>query len=336
MSEQTGSKSKTREAWADVAKAISIILVVAHHAVVLEPNAPGYNEGILQLNNSLMLFRMPLFFFISGFFAKSVIEGNFDSFLHKRAIPLLYMYFLWSVIKWLLIIIVPIYVLGEEKNIYTIFYVLFAPLPTLWFIYALFLFFTLAWITRNLPKWLVFGISLIMYYSLAEEAQYLVEFPDKLARFFICFYSGYLIRPYLKDIGKKIPNWSIIPSLVFAFGLFTFVGPSPNINPSIMLALMGGNIAFGIIISELISRTPAKKVLCFIGKSTLALYVFHFVPVTLIKKIPLATYFDSVSLLVITLMAGIFIPIIAKETAIRLRLGWLFEAPSFNLRSADR
>ncbi len=54
--------NENRQDWADIAKAISIVLVVIHHTVIKAPSHPGYNEIILQINNSLILLMLPMFF----------------------------------------------------------------------------------------------------------------------------------------------------------------------------------------------------------------------------------------------------------------------------------
>ena len=61
----------------DIAKGISIILVAFAHSK-LRPYLP-------ELNNALSLFRMPLFFFLSGIFFSAAI--NPDIFLIKKLTP---------------------------------------------------------------------------------------------------------------------------------------------------------------------------------------------------------------------------------------------------------
>ena len=60
-------KTKNREVWIDVTRGITMLLVLYCHTIVYSPG-----EGSSSLNTIFLTSRMPLFFFISGFFIYSL------------------------------------------------------------------------------------------------------------------------------------------------------------------------------------------------------------------------------------------------------------------------
>ncbi len=167
-----------------------------------------------------------------------------------------------------------------------------------------------------------------IFFLFSENGQIFgLEFFYRVARFFICFYFGYLISPYVKDFRKKIPSWSIVIAPPFLFALYFFIGELSHIQPILMLFIILANIAFGITISELISRTTLRKPLSSLGKYTLAIYLFHFVPNTVMHKLGMNAVLDPFIFVISTVTLAVIGSIFAYEVANKIRLGWVFKCP---------
>ena len=88
---------KSRVAYFDQMKAVAIILVVVGHLTQFCFGMTG-----TDVNRWLEIFQMPVFFFISGYFAYKVLTSRRDIFMqlwkkiHSIAIPLLMWCFVWT------------------------------------------------------------------------------------------------------------------------------------------------------------------------------------------------------------------------------------------------
>ena len=73
------TNKKERMEWLDAMRGFTMILVVAYHVAQM-----GFLQPVKQSSSMsfLMLFRMPLFFFVSGFLAyKASLTWKFETFL---------------------------------------------------------------------------------------------------------------------------------------------------------------------------------------------------------------------------------------------------------------
>ena len=82
-----------RVAWADIAKAFSMILLVAYTLA----------GDHLYLNEMLTYVRMPLFFFVSGLFGYRVVTAtSFRELMRDKVTNFIYLYVLWEFILYLI------------------------------------------------------------------------------------------------------------------------------------------------------------------------------------------------------------------------------------------
>ena len=73
------TEHKERMEWLDAMRGFTMILVVAYHVAQM-----GFMQPVKQSSSMsfLMLFRMPLFFFVSGFLAyKASLKWDFNTFI---------------------------------------------------------------------------------------------------------------------------------------------------------------------------------------------------------------------------------------------------------------
>lgn len=102
---------KQKQLWINQIKGMCICLVVIYHSVItFYPNLTGLDNHLAVLvskawvyfNLYLAPFRMPVFFFISGYLIRRYIsEVPWKQCLDKRVLSILYVLVLWGAVQWL-------------------------------------------------------------------------------------------------------------------------------------------------------------------------------------------------------------------------------------------
>lgn len=142
-----------RERWVDMAKGIAIVLVVFYHAVMFASEL-GIRNPWDRINTALDTFRMPLFFFMSGLMATRAVQLEYSVLFRRRMLRLLHLYIVWCTLQWLFFRALPPFTLDRRRpSLDELLGIFVVPNANLWFIYALPIFFTLAWALRRLPVW---------------------------------------------------------------------------------------------------------------------------------------------------------------------------------------
>lgn len=147
-------KAKQRDKSIDIAKGIGIILVV-------------YGHMVCPIKEEILLFHMPLFFLLSGYFFSS--KDSVKDFLRKKSKALLVPFVLFYILSFLYMVISKI-LKGESFISYILSFQSFvAPNPPLWFLLSLFEIFVIFFIVEKyihseiLKLVITCGITLIGY-----------------------------------------------------------------------------------------------------------------------------------------------------------------------------
>ena len=159
--DQVSENQVSRQQWADIAKGISILLVVAWHSTITssDPVLSGFN----QVNESLIFLRMPLFFFVSGFFVRKALAMKWQNFLKLRIAHLLWIFVVWAVIADLAFHTgIALLKSGTVSFRNPLTYFTSPPL-TLWFVYALAIGFTILKFLKNVTPWIVLPLLFLAY-----------------------------------------------------------------------------------------------------------------------------------------------------------------------------
>ena len=324
---------KNRIELIDVAKGISIILVALHHS-----HLATYFGG---LNSAMGLFRVPLFFFLSGVFFNPL--DNPRRFLFKKTDGLLKPYF-----ATLFIVLFLSLLLGEKDILQQaagIFYgnghtIRWPPLwflTHLWFVSMItFAFFYLTKIAKFNPSQqfflvlvlLVTGCLLVAKFWLMPLSIFGLEFKlpgfpfsADLAPLSMAFYiSGYFFR---KKVQGFIPRFSIFfPALILLICIAVFTGALVNLNVrvlrepgfSILAAVFG--IYCILSISYCVCKTVLlKRILLTCGVASLFILLFHWYIENMFHKL-LDFIFHGHFQLVISILAFggcIFLPVLMRK-----------------------
>lgn len=87
-----------RHAWADIAKAIAILMVVWNHAAtgVTQYPLPGHVYSFTQF---VHLFNLSTFFFVAGLVVLNSVQKPFDAFFWRLLRLVYYPMVLWSILQ---------------------------------------------------------------------------------------------------------------------------------------------------------------------------------------------------------------------------------------------
>lgn len=315
---------KKRVEWVDYAKGITIIMVVLHHSIF-----PGlYSDVIGYVDSLLVSMRMPFFFFIAGLFIHKALFSDLKVFLKSKVAHFLYLFILWSIIRYLTDTIPRYYLLNDsEANLSSILNIFVEPPGGLWFIYALLIFFIIARSVRSFPI-LALSISLLVFALSSQSGQY--EFINQVARFFPLFFLGYLISGKVLALAEKIKLYHLIIPVLFLLFVSkikdtTWADIALN---SFLLSLFG--IISGIVLAKIATKFSLFSFLNYIGQKTLVIYVMHGIPINALKFVlpKIMPNLPELGILIMVL-SGIIIPLLIEKIARKINMHWLFELPTF-------
>lgn len=318
-----------RVKWVDLAKGLSIILVVIYHSTLSsEVSSALYSESIGFLNDIFNRIRMPLFFFVSGLFIKKAMLIDTRSFYKFKAIHLLYLYVLWSIIRYITSTVPEVFILGGSKSeLYSILNIFITPPSTLWFIYALFVFIVFTRLTKSIP-YLILAASIILFLTKSQ-----LGIHGFLGEKVLAFYPFYLVGYLASDITRRTFQsykfyYPFIVIAYFASLILTLDTEFGQSRIGILVFSLFGIIA-GILIALTLSKLTFFSWIGYIGKNTLPIYLMHFFPVNILRII-LPKLIPDLPFLahIITVIIGVLFPIVIMLIARKTNANWLFEVPS--------
>jgi len=278
------NNSKPRIEYIDLAKGICIILVVAFHV------QKAYNI-FTPIDNYIRVFRMPLYFFLSGLFFKSY--GGFAQFLKKKVnkllIPFLFFYFLSVAIQFAIAIKngQPLdwslcYLFIIDKYFYNV---------PIWFLWCLFvlnnIFYGVYHVSTKFGAKQYYVIALLstligaLGYTMATNRINLPAFIDTACTALPFFTVGYLLRVkstflYPNKMDKYLVL--IILALIAMTVLLTtgIVNYRANRYEMPFWGIYGGGLCgllSIILLSKLIKRVPFVS---YLGRYSIIVLVTHY------------------------------------------------------------
>ena len=338
------SAGTTRLEWVDVAKGLSIILVVMMHSaygVGEETGSAGYLHYVIGWATP---FRMPEFFLISGLFLSQVIARDWLRFSDRRALHYFYFYALWAVLQ-----IAFKVGLGTGDPLAATGAIALAvvePYGVLWFIYMLAVFSLatkLLWDLR-VNHWVVLAAAAGLQLAPVHTGSYVV---DQFAEYFVYFYAGYALAPRI----FQIVDWTSRHALAAIAGLAVYAlvntllvfGGGAAVRPGqfemgyaalpglhLVLALLGSLAV--CVTAGLLARLDWMQWLRWLGEHSIVVYLSFSIPMAvtrmLLLKLGLVT--DTGVLGTIVLLVALTAPLLLYAL-VRIT-GWgrfLFERPAW-------
>ena len=326
--------------WINVAKGLAIWLVVSTHAIADFRRLSGFSmdgRAAEVLNFYIVALgplRMPLFFAISGALAFNALQRPWGVIARTRLWFFYYLFVIWSIIK---------VAGGNLINGHSIDYfrilraITIAPeLP--WYLLALALYFPAAKLLKGHP---VLGVSLGVALSLLVFNTPVLDsygMMRSVVANFVFFYAGYLAADYIKTAEYRLRPFHAVLALPLAVNTYFLTGHPKDYGYAV--ALIGASFAaivLGIWVSIHINAhfSRTARLLAFIGRNTLPIYVIHILVVRATYKV-FAEYIDAetwhwfpvpfvVAILAMVVSLGIY-------ALTKRALWWLWQAPGAKSR----
>lgn len=275
-----------REPWLDVARGVTILLVVLLHADLMLEEVGERSMPVHLLALSLYPLRMPLFFLVSGILAAGMLARPAGRVLRDRVLHYLWVWGLWTALGYGLVNAWAIPATGLE-NIGHMFDPRTDPLVHLrtssnwaWFLYALALFFGLALLLRRLPAGLHMAIAVMLAipglfdWGDTRELRVLDRF-----YFYPYFVAGWLGAARIRGIVPRLGRWPLVAGLCLAWAGATVIAHEAGWLDGKPGRLVLSFLAVPAALSGaalLAARLPAlARPFARLGTRTLAIYLLH-------------------------------------------------------------
>lgn len=163
MAEPTGPAG--RYGWADLAKGVAIIMVVAYHALLF---LEAVDVGVAPLGRArvpLELYPMPAFFLLAGVMQRRLTTMPWRQLWQRRILPLVYLLAVWSVVRFVFFTALPVVRSDGQpdsgRDPAGLLLALVAPSSIYWFLWALAVATAVTWLLRHRPVASVAGAVLL-------------------------------------------------------------------------------------------------------------------------------------------------------------------------------
>jgi len=337
------TETSKRLDWVDMAKGLSIFLVVMMYAASSVGEDTG---GVGALHWAIAFatpFRMPEFFVISGLFLSQVIDRPWRAYADRRVVHYLYFYALWALIH----IIFKVGLLGANPAgaVEQIAWAVIQPYGVLWFIYMLAVVSAVTKLLHDIraPRLAVFAVAAILQMATIQTGSYLV---DQFAEYFVFFYAGYVLAPQLfKLAGWAADNgnlalmglaiWAVLNAALVFFGGFEMHPIHPVMGYAdlpglhLVMALVGTSAL--CVIAAMLSKLPSMNWLRWMGERSLVIYVAFVLPLGISRTLLITLGIDEPTVLSLATMAiAIISPLVLYWIVQRFGFGkFLFERPAW-------
>lgn len=286
---------KQRVKYIDALRGFTMLLVVLQHVTTYSFGIQPYDTA---LTNILVSFRMPMFFFISGYIAyKST--AIWDKYLYK-----------YSLKKKAIVQLIPtafffsLYCFSNYDNPIITF--LSIGLGGYWFTFVLFemfcIFYSISFLSKKYFSFILIFLSFIGIVSLvmfrSDSQLWTMLCLENLCKYFQFFALGLLCRKYnnhflalmKNDLFKTVILIIFIVSIIIvtrtSWGIDSFIGK--NAVRSIFIRYSGLFVVFSFFLSKetfFSKENVFNKCIQFIGRRTLDIYLIHYFLIPQISNI---------------------------------------------------
>ncbi|WP_445443447.1 acyltransferase family protein [Clavibacter sp. km1a] len=295
-------RAAERHEWVDAAKGAAIVLVVLYHAIVFADEA-GIPSRWSTIAATLSTFRMPLFFFAAGLFAAKALSWSLPVLLRRRLLRLLWIYVLWSALWLAVAALVPAADLGTGGSALLDLVLLpVRPNANTWFVYALAVYFAVAWLIRRLPVWAQLAPAVVLTVLLQTNALRSGDVTvDKVGMYLTFFLLAVHLGVRVLAVAPRVRAGHAV-ALALAYVVLTGIASVASLYyvPGVQLLLSVVAVAAGTAVAVVLARARWAHGLVALGSRTLPVYLLHFAPVLVLTALaaPIAEQLAPVALAV--------------------------------------
>lgn len=334
---------KQRMDWVDMAKGLSIFLVVVMYCAASVGEDTGQTGFLHWTIAFAMPFRMPEFFLISGLFLGQVIDRPWKSYVDRRIVHYFYFYALWALIH----ILFKVALIGRDPAtaLDYLAWAVIEPYGVLWFIYMLAAFGLVTRLLHDLKAahWAVLAIAAILQVASIRTGSYLI---DQFAQYYVYFYAGYVFAPRIFRLaewgGSHVRAALGVLALWAVFNAIMVFSPGFEMAPVHIqmgwAALPGIHLVMAImgtcalcLVAALLVKLPFMDWLRWMGSKSLVIYVAFVLPMGIARTILLKLGIEEPNIVsLITMVVAISAPLVLWWLTEKTGFGkFLFERPAW-------
>jgi fucose 4-O-acetylase-like acetyltransferase len=282
----SAASASHRFQWVDYARGVAILLAVNTHTMagvqgsdlpLPEPFGTYYYVGIT-------CFIMPLFFLLSGLFARRSLDRGLWPYTQGKLWGILYPYVLWSIIQTAARATLGGYA-NQPMTLERVASIAWDPIQQLWFLYVLMFCFLLYVLLARLPLWLHLAVALALH--LGQTGFHLVIL-NKCLGHYIYFAAGVALAAKAASIMERMtPRQALsvvaLFSLACAHYMWVMVTPLRiETHPVVGVYPQWAHVAFlgsfaTIAACEMLDRWRPQAWLVYLGRLSLPIYLAHLI-----------------------------------------------------------
>lgn len=324
-----GILDKGRIPWINAARGLAIFLVILHHAVQWADSA-GYPSGVwLDITRAMATMRLPLFFAIAGILAFKWMRRPIGELLRSKVATLAWLFVLWQMFTVVSYMTVPnVSTPGKSnyKELLTAAATPILPQNSLWFIWALALFFILGRaLFGRVPAWAVMvPAAAVSSLSIAGVLHTGNLGWDGALSNFIFFTVGIYGRELLVSFAGILNTWAAFAVVSGWAACIVFMPATDGLVVNIFTRALGlaAGISLGVLLQD-------WQTVAAVGRETLVYYLPHYIILGILAFVTSVSNFPSSAaswLPLVLFGVTILICIGLRLVAHRVRCeGWLYE-----------
>ena len=323
-------KRTDRVLWVDAAKGLAIFLVVLLHSVQISHEAGQENAVWLYASEMLQTMRMPLFFLVSGLFARKWATKPLREILRYKVFLFAWVFTVWVLIRFAILSLDPAGRSVESRNFGMLLEQFVNPVAG-WFVYVLAFFFLILKATSAVPRLVQIAVAAavsIVWFSSFVDLHNFVW--DGMGRYYVFFLVGCYGRELIfawNRASNVVTRAGVLALWAAAYVSANGLGILDVPGVGAVLGVFGA--ASGIVVAELLSEA---RVFTYLGQRTLLIYMSHHLwlqgagIILGVLAIPINPIVAAVLPLLLTAFALTIALAVGIASRI-FRIGWLFDTP---------
>lgn len=312
---------KQRVDWVDLAKGLTITLVVLLHAVGMLVRKDLTPEFWTTINGYLQPIRMPLFFAASGLFAQGMISMAWGKMLRSRVAHLFYLYMVWLLLFFVAHNVLPADVRhGGYAKFEAVIRGTYLPSSALWFIYGLAVFAIVAKLISRFPLVVQFGCAIALSVSAYGRYGFFSDIGfgwRNMAMYFVYFLLALHAREVVVAFSRLANGWRVLAAVgVYSAVYFPIVMFNVVDTRELRVVVTTAGLGLGVLVAAWLVGTKLGNVFQLIGTRTLPVYVMMDILIAVVVYVLL-----QVPGLTSLLAVQVMLPILVTVTVVALALG---------------
>lgn len=328
-----------RKDWMDLVKGVAIIMVVVYHTMLFLRAIEYEGGGMGRVKIVLETFPMPAFFVIAGMFQLRVPQWSFAQTWHRRLATYLYLYVLWSTLRFVFYLVVPNVRSADgagasASDPLSLLAILVWPSSSYWFIWALFVFTLLVWLMRRMPAWAqvaIAGVLSVLFSSGLLDVRNVGW--NRMGEYLVFFVVGVLFSRRINDAVNSARWWHVglaFAVFVVASAALVFM-PVVGRIPGVTLVAQVASLVFGFGAAASLVRVRALSGFSYLGVRSLNVYLLHVFVIAglvwVVSVLPIEGVFEGRGMLLVATVSALVVVISLLLYRVLSRFSWLFVSP---------